>query len=394
MPNLGCPIAIFFFGEGFENNFVKTILSANTDWYLYNFRLDLAAYLRDQGLQVLFMSPPGNYARHFAHKGFRWLPLTMQRRSLNPWREASLIRQIYTIYQEEKPDFVHNFTIKNVVYGALAAQAAGIEKRIHAITGLGHVFAVPSFSAYFLRFFVQVLLKFALRGQGSRLILQNPDDQEFFFQNQLIVPEHIHLIKGSGVNPQLFCSTPRVQKKFRVLLASRLLWEKGIKEYVEAAELLAHRSHEIEFLLAGATDTGNPSAVPAVQIEKWQTSDFITILGHVEKIQKLLTEVNLVVLPSFYGEGVPRSLLEAAAAGLPLITTDSPGCREVVDHGINGFLVPIKDAAALAEKIAYLVDHPDVCQRFGQAGRAKVLKEFDQQLVFEKTWEVYRSLGL
>ena len=118
MPNLGCPIAIFFFWEGFENNFVKTILSANTDWYLYNFRLDLAAYLRDQGLQVLFMSPPGNYARHFAHKGFRWLPLTMQRRSLNPWREASLIRQIYTIYQEEKPDFVHNFTIKNVVYGA------------------------------------------------------------------------------------------------------------------------------------------------------------------------------------------------------------------------------------------------------------------------------------
>jgi glycosyltransferase involved in cell wall biosynthesis len=374
---------------------VKTIFSANTDWYLYNFRLDLALYLQNQGLDVLFLSPPGNYAQNFASKGFRWLPLTMQRRSLNPCREGYLVQQLYKIYKQEQPDFVHNFTIKNVVYGALAAQAAGIEKRIHAITGLGHVFTTSSYSSRILRFFVQVLLKLALRGQGSRLILQNGDDQQLFLRHQLIRPDRLHLIRGSGVNTQLFRPSPlRRDRKFKVLLAARLLWEKGIQEYVEAAGLLAHRSHELEFFLAGASDPGNPNAVPEAHIKQWQESGLITILGHVDRMQELLAEVDLVVLPSFYGEGIPRSLLEAAAAGLPLITTESPGCREVVDHGINGFLIPIQDAAALAEKIAYLLDHPQLCRHFGQAGREKTLKEFDQQLIFEQTWQVYRSLGL
>ncbi len=374
---------------------MKIIFFSNTDWFLYNFCLDFVRYVQDQGVEVVLMSPPGRYTSYFSMQGVRWIALDMERRSLNPLKELYLLKKIYAIYQKEQPDIVHNFTIKSVIYGGLAAQAARVKKRIHAVTGLGHVFINSSRKGRFLRVLVQILLKLSLRGRGSRLILLNPDDYHCFLQKKILHPDKIHLIKSSGVNTKLFIPTQQKHRgKFRVLLAARLLWEKGIKEYVEAAELLAHRSHEIEFLLAGAADTGNPSAVPAVQIKEWNDSGWLQALGHVDTMQELLAQVNLLVLPSFYAEGVPQSLLEAAAAGLPLITTDSPGCREVVDHGINGFLVPIKDAAALAEKIAYLVDHPDVCQRFGQAGRAKVLKEFDQQLVFEKTWEVYRSLGL
>ncbi|MGB5686993.1 MAG: glycosyltransferase family 4 protein [Candidatus Electrothrix sp.] len=373
---------------------MKVIFFANTDWYLYNFRLNLARSLREQGAEVIMMSPPGEYGERIENEGFRWLPLPMDRRSLNPLREVRLLRYIYSIYRKEQPDVVHNFTIKSVVYGALAAQAAEIHNRIHAVTGLGHVFISQSVRARILRPLVKGLLRQALRGKGSRLILQNPDDRNLFLKHKLIGPERIHLIRGSGVDTEHFAPVQKVRKgKFRVLLAARLLWEKGIREYAEAAQLLAYRSDELEFLLAGAVDPGNPSAVPEQQIKKWQEVGRVTVLGHVEGMQQLMTTVDLMVLPS-WREGTPRGLLEAASMALPIVTTDAPGCREIVDNEKNGFLVPVGDAVALAEKIEYLLDHPETCLRFGNAGREKVYKEFDQEIVFRQTWDVYRSLGI
>jgi glycosyltransferase involved in cell wall biosynthesis len=191
-----------------------------------------------------------------------------------------------------------------------------------------------------------------------------------------------------------FTPVQRVRKgKFRVLLAARLLWEKGIREYTEAAQLLARRNDDLEFLLAGAADPGNPSAVPEQRIRKWQQAGLVTVLGHIENMYQLISEVDLMVLPS-WREGIPQSLLEAASMALPIITTDAPGCREIVEHEKNGFLVPVGDAAALAEKIEYLLDHPETCLQFGKAGREKVCKEFAQEIVFRQTWEVYRSLGI
>lgn len=373
---------------------MKIIFFANTDWYLYNFRLDLARSLHKQGAEVVMMSPPGEYGPRIESEGFRWIPLPMNRRSLNPFSEVQLLQYICSIYKKEQPDVVHNFTIKSVIYGALAAQAVGIKNRIHAVTGLGHVFISQSMRARILRPLVKGLLRLALRGKGSRLILQNPDDRALFLEHNLIGPERIHLIRGSGVDTERFAPVQRERKgKFRVLLAARLLWEKGIREYAEAAELLAHRSDKLEFLLAGATDPGNPSAVPKQEIRRWQESGLLTVLGHVENMQQLMTEVDLMVLPS-WREGTPRGLLEAASMALPIITTDAPGCREIVENEKNGFLVPVGDAVALAEKIEYLLDHPETCLRFGIAGREKVCKEFDQEIVFRQTWEAYRSLGI
>ncbi|RWX43906.1 Glycosyltransferase involved in cell wall bisynthesis [Candidatus Electrothrix aarhusensis] len=373
---------------------MKIIFFANTDWYLYNFRLALARSLREQGAEVIMMSPPGEYGSRIEAEGFRWIPLPMERRSLNPFREIQLLRYICSIYKKEQPDAVHNFTIKSVIYGALAAQAAGVKNRIHAVTGLGHVFISQSMRARILRPLVKGLLRQALRGKGSHLILQNPDDRSLFLKHKLTEAKRIHLIRGSGVDIEHFAPVQRERKgKFRVLLAARLLWEKGIREYAEAAELLTHRSDELEFLLAGVADPGNPSAVPKQDMMRWQKSGLLTVLGHVENMQQLMTEVDLMVLPS-WREGTPRGLLEAASMALPIITTDAPGCREIVENERNGFLVPVGDTVALAEKIEYLLDHPETCLRFGTAGRKKVCKEFDQEIVFRQTWEVYRSLGI
>jgi glycosyltransferase involved in cell wall biosynthesis len=376
---------------------MKIIFFANTDWYLYNFRLGLARFLRSQGAEVVMISPPGKYGSRFAEQGFCWIPLPMDRRSLNLINEFRLLWFIYRLYKQESPDIVHNFTIKSVVYGSLAAQAAGISSRVHAVTGLGHIFISQSFKARLLRPLVKLLLRLALRGADSRLILQNPDDRKLFLDLKLIKTQQLQLIKGSGVDTATFKpvqqNSSRQDRPFRVLLASRLLWEKGIKEYARAAALLAHRAGEIEFILAGAADSGNPSAVAETDIRKWQQSGLLRVIGHVDDMFNLMREVDLMVLPS-YREGLPRGLLEAAAMGLPIITTDAPGCREIVEHGVNGMLVPVGAVRELAEAMEYLLDHPEVCAAYGRAGRKKVEAEFAQDFVFQQTWEVYLSLGV
>ena len=372
---------------------MKVIFFANTDWYLFNFRLGLARYLRDKGAEVVMLSPPGEYGARIEAAGFHWIPLPMDRRSLHIVSELKLLKRILQIYKAERPDVVHNFTIKCVVYGSLAAQLAGIKARINAVTGLGHVFISESTKARLLRPLVKLLLRLALRGSQSRLVLQNPDDVQLFAQLGLIEGERVHLIKSSGVDTSRFTPIPRERgQRFRILLASRLLWEKGIREYVGAARQMRGRAEELEFLLAGSSDPGNPSAVPEEDIAQWDREGLVKVLGQVEDMNALMHTVDLVVLPS-YREGVPRGLIEAAAMGLPIVTTDAPGCREIVDDGVNGFLVPVKDEQALARKIGYLLENPEVCQRFGTAGRQKVLEEFDEQIVFQKTWAVYQAAG-
>ncbi len=371
---------------------MKTIFFANTDWYLFNFRLGLAKFLREKGWEVIMMSPMGDYGPRFEALGFRWIGLPMDRSSLNPMGEAKLLQLIRQIYQEEQPDVIHNFTIKCVVYGSLAARTLGIHRRINAVTGLGHVFISDSLKARLLRPVVRQLLRTALKGTQSYLILQNPDDRKLFSELGLIADDHVHLIKGSGVDTNLFLPVQRKQdSRFTVLLASRLLREKGIQAYVDAARLLDKRKDEVRFLLAGASDPGNPSAITEDELTIWKREGLVEVLGHVENIQELMKAVDLVVLPS-HREGVPRGLIEAASMELPIITTDVPGCREIVEDGVNGFLIPVDDEAVLAERITDLLDNPDLCRTFGAAGRQKVENEFAQELVFDKTWDVYAGL--
>uniref|UniRef100_UPI0040574F03 glycosyltransferase family 4 protein n=1 Tax=Candidatus Electronema sp. TaxID=2698783 RepID=UPI0040574F03 len=376
---------------------MKVIFFAAYDGFLCKFCLPLARSLRDRQIDVVLMSPPGDSIAQFKEEGFRWLPLPMKRSSLNPLRELFVLRSVYAACRQEAPDAMHSFCIKAVVYGGLAAQAARVKKRIHAVTGMGYVFSSSSLKARLLRPVVKALLKLALRGKESLLIVQNPDDRQLFIDCNVIQPDKIYLIRasGSGVDADYF-SPARQQRsgKFKVLLAARLLREKGIKEYAAAAALLAHRAGQVEFLLAGAPDDSNPGSLTNAEITEIKQVGHVTVLGYIADMRRLLNEVDLFVLPSCYREGVPQVLLEAASMSLPLITTDAPGCREAVDEGVNGFLIPVRNAAALVEKIEYLLDHPELCLAFGRAGREKVLQEFDQKIIFQQTWAAYRSLGL
>ena len=379
---------------------MKILLFANTDWYLFNFRLSLAQALQAEGHEVLLISPPGEYSARLQALGFRWEPLPMDRKSLNPLRELRLLAYLYRLYRREQPALAHHFTVKCVVYGSIAAMLARVPVRVNAVAGMGYVFTNQAFKAQLLRPVVQRLMRLVLNGRHARLILQNNDDMAAFAKARLAKPELTRLVKGSGVDLMRF--TPRAQsaqqkqkghhaQPTRVVLAARLLWDKGIAEYVEAARQLKAKGLPIHFLLAGVPDPGNPAAIPQTTLNGWQAEGLIELLGQVSDMAALFATADIVVLPS-YREGLPKSLIEAAACALPLVTTDVPGCREVVTHGVDGLLVPVKDAKALASAIERLHLDPVWARELGLAAWARALREFDEKIVIRKTLAVYQEL--
>ncbi|MHB8474357.1 MAG: glycosyltransferase family 4 protein [Gammaproteobacteria bacterium] len=374
---------------------MKVVLYANTDWYLYNFRRSLAVALQAAGYEVLLISPVGDYGQKLRDLGLRWEAVPMDRRSLNPLREARLLAHLLRLFRREKPMLVHSFTIKCAVYGSLAARFAGVPTRINAVAGMGYVFTGDAPKARVLRPLVRGLLRMALGGRGARLILQNPDDVRLFEHADLVDRADIRLIPGSGVDcarfTQATASGASSKPMLRVLLAARLLRDKGVAEYVAAAQALKAQGRTLQFLLAGTPDRGNPASISADTVRCWAAQGVIEWLGHVDDMAVLLASVDVVVLPS-YREGLPKSLIEAAACGLPLVTTDVPGCREVVTDGVDGLLVPVRDAPALAAAIARLQDDPALAVRLGQAARAKALAEFDERIIIMRTLKEYREL--
>jgi glycosyltransferase involved in cell wall biosynthesis len=369
----------------------KVVLFANTEWYLYNFRRSLAAALLEQGHELLLISPPGPYGEKLRALGLRWEPLPMDRLSLNPLREARLLWHLWRLFRRERPALVHGFTIKCAVYGSLAARMAGVPARINAVAGMGYVFSSNDAKARLLRPLVRTLLRIALGGRHARLILQNPDDVALFEKAGLMDATRVRLITGSGVDCNRFAprNSPRNGgAPVRVLLAARLLWDKGIAEFVTAARALRAQGRAVEFLLAGDPDPGNPAAVPEESLHAWVEEGILQWLGHVEDMPALFASVDMVVLPS-YREGLPKGLIEAAACALPLVTTDVPGCREVVSDGVDGLLVPARDADALTHAIARLLEDPALASRLGEAARVKALERFDERIVLAHTLAVY-----
>jgi glycosyltransferase involved in cell wall biosynthesis len=373
------------------------VLFANTDWYLYNFRRSLALALQRRGYDVLLLSPAGPYGERLRALGLQWEPVPMDRSSLNPFREIKLLWHLWRLFRRERPSLVHSFTIKCAVYGSLTARLARVPARINAVAGMGYVFISDDRKARLLRPIVRMLLKQALGGRSARLILQNPDDVALFERAGLVDSLRVRMIRGSGVDCSRFAVRSRYTRENtpalaqRVLLPSRLLWDKGIAEFVSAARQLHAEGRAIIFLLAGDPDPGNPAAVPEATVRSWVKEGVLEWLGHVEDMPTLYASVDMVVLPS-YREGLPKSLIEAAACGLPLVATDVPGCREVIADNEDGLLVPVRDASALAAAIARLLDDHELAARLGAAARKKALVEFDERIVIERTIEVYREL--
>lgn len=367
---------------------LKIILVANTDWYLFNFRLEFARHLRSLGYDVLLVSPPGRYVERMQAEGFRWLPIPFSRRSINPLTEWAPVLALSRLYRAEAPDLVHHFTIKPVIYGSLAARLSGIRAVVNAVTGMGVVYS--SRSRILLRSVVDNLLRMAMQPRNSQLILQNPDDVSVFRRRCLAQDDRIHLIRGSGVDGNVFKPRPsgRRRSDCRVLFAARLIKPKGVHHFAQIGQRYAEREN-VHFLVAGNVDDGNPEAVALHELERWENKGWIELLGHVENMAATLAECDIVVHPSSYGEGVPRILVEAAATGLPLVAFDVAGSREIVINDKNGFLVPVGNQEALERAVEQLIESTELRHRMGEYSRRHFETEYDQNMVFEKTLRVY-----
>ena len=364
----------------------KILLFANTDWYIYNFRFSLAQKLRNQGHEVLLLSPPGDFYKFLQAEGFQWMPFPLSRQGITLFPELRTIGNLIRLYRRLKPDIVHHFTIKPVIYGSLAAHILQIPGIINSITGLGHVFIDSAARTRFLRMIVKELYRISLRRTVA--IFENPEDQDIFIQNRLLKAEQSHLILGTGVDVKKFHPAAKNNGTPVVLFSSRMLVTKGLLEFVEATRLLKNKGVKARFAVAGRTDPGNPASIPDEQIETWKNSGLLEWWGWRDDMPSTLAQADIFCLPS-YREGVPNSLLEAAASGLPIVTTDAPGCRDVVTHGLNGLLVPIRNAQILAEALETLVSNAQLRQQMGTAGRTIAVNKFGLNKVNEETLLVY-----
>jgi glycosyltransferase involved in cell wall biosynthesis len=348
--------------------------------------------LRTKGINVIGAGASGDgFEPKITEAGIVFIDLPINKKSINPLSDIDLFFKLIALFKQEKPDIVHLFTIKPVIYGSLAAKLAGVPKIIVTITGLGHAFLTGK---AWLRTTVEWLYKNALK-HCQTVFFKNNDDKTLFIQNGLVSVEKTALVPGSGVNTTRF--SPRESKPLKshqynnplnFFMFCRLLREKGVYEYVEAAKRIKEKHPDVTFTLLGGRDIRNPSVVPEKDILNWEKSGLIQWLDEVVDVRDYIAQADVVVLPS-YREGTPRSLLEAAAMGKPLITTDAVGCREVVDDGVNGFLVPVQNSQALAAAMEKFINDVGLGKRMGLAGRQKICAEFDEQIVIQKTFDAY-----
>jgi glycosyltransferase involved in cell wall biosynthesis len=365
---------------------VKVALFSNTSWYLYNFRLPLARALRERGFEVVMISPPDAYGPRLQHEGFRWLPFSVSRSGTNPFAELITLGRLFALFRRERPDLVHSFTIKCVIYAGLALTGSKTAT-VSSVTGMGHVFTSRSLKSRLLRPVITLLYRRALR--RSQVIFQNPDDLAAFERLSVTRAGQFHLIRGSGIDVSKFRPTGSSNNGvLTVLVVARLIREKGIVEFCEAARILRARGTSAQFKVAGDVDPGNPSSLNPDQISALSTNCGVEFLGHVSDIRALWQRADIACLPS-YREGLPRSLLEASASGLPLVTTDVPGCRELVKNEINGLIVPPANARELAKALERLLGDDVLRKTLGGNARRIVEEQYSEQRVIAATLQVY-----
>lgn len=367
---------------------MKAVLFANTDWYLYNFRLAYADFLREKGWDVCFLSPDGEHVQKLEESGYRHITIEFSRNGINPLKETETIRRIKAIYEQEKPDLVHHFTIKCDIYGSLAAKEIGIKSIVNSITGLGYMFLSEKPHVKVIREVVKKLYRKALK--GTEVIFENPDDRNLFLEMELVGEENSHIILGTGIDTEKFLPVPPPNSVPLTILPSRMIWDKGIGEFVEAARMIRDSGVNARFALVGNNDIGNPACIPFDQLTQWQKEGNVEWWGWQDDVATVISMSHIVCLPS-YREGLPKILIEAASCGRPIVSTDVPGCREAVDDGINGFLVPAKNAESLKEALLKLIENEELRDNMGKASRNIAENRFSNRIVNDGIYAVYQK---
>src|SRR3984893_16278610 len=314
----------------------------------YSYRVELARAARDTGFEVHIACPPGRSAQILESEGFQYYPVPMTRSGMKPWKELRTVLTLFRLYRKIEPDLVHHLRLKPVTYGGLAAYAARVPAVVGLLTGLGYVFTADTPKARILRKLVSFGCRTAFRHGNQRVIFQNGDDQSIFVDARILPAEKTVLIRGSGVDVQAFRPTPEPEGPPLVVLASRMLRDKGVVEFVEAATHLTAETVRRRFGFVREPEPGNPTAISADQLRQWTNTGAVEWWGQQSDMQAVLAKSHIVCLPSLR-EGVPKILIEAAACGRAIVTTDAPGCREIVRHGENGLLVPVRDSRRLGE---------------------------------------------
>jgi glycosyltransferase involved in cell wall biosynthesis len=339
-------------------------------------------------------TPPGPEAAQIVAEGFPHHAVPVRRGTLAPWTELEAVRALLALYRAVAPDVVHHVTLKPVLYGTLAARLAGVPAVVNAIAGLGYLYGEDGGAKQkVLRATFSSIARAVFRHPRMRFIFQNPEDREVFVATGLARAEHSELIRGSGVDTAVFRPAPEPDTAPMVVLASRLLWDKGVGDFVDAARRLKAEGVAARFALVGEPDPRNPRTVPASQLEAWRDEGVVEWWGHRGDMPAVLAGAHVVTLPSVYREGVPKVLIEAASCGRPLVTTDMPGCREICRHELNGLLVPPRDPAALAAALGRLIADGELRRSYGASGRALVQREFAVEQVIERTLAVYRDVA-
>ena len=371
----------------------KIIICLNTAWNIYNFRTGLIRALVAQGYEVVAVAPYDEYVPLLNGLGCRFVNFPIDNQGTNPWRDFLLLWRFWKLLRREGPLAYLGFTVKPNIYGSLVAHAIGIPV-INNIAGLGAAFKKNGW----LRWFVTTLYRLALR-KSKKVFFQNSDDQKMFIESGLVQKSCAALLPGSGIDLEHFSSRVRVvnfggdrSRRFQFLLHARMLWDKGVGEYVEAARLLRGNGQEVDFLLMGFLNVPNPAAIPESVMNAWVSEGCIKFIESTADVRKAIAEADCIVLPS-YREGIPRSLLEAAAMAKPIITTDVSGCRDVVTDGVNGFLCKVGDAEDLARCLERMVSlDPASRVAMGVAGRLKMEQHFDERIVFAKYIDALGSI--
>ena len=363
----------------------------NVDWFFLSHRLPIALEAQRLGYEVHIATGLTDKLDELQRHGLVVHPLALDRSSAgvgNAWRTMV---ELWRVFRAVRPDVVHLVTIKPVLLGGLMARLAGVPAVVAAVSGLGFVFIAHGAKAAVRRWLVSAMYRVALGHRNLKVVFQNPDDRASLAKLAHLADSKVEMIRGSGVDLTQYHHTPLPPGLPVVLLAARLLADKGVREFVQAARLLKQQGVSARFCLVGSVDPANPASLTDAELTQWANEGLVELWGQRSDMPEVLTAAHLVVLPS-YREGLPKVLLEAAACGRAVVTTDVPGCRDAIDPGVTGVLVPVRNAEALADAIEGLINAPVRCRAMGSAGRALAERAFDVRQVVAAHLRIYQEL--
>ena len=372
---------------------VRLLIVVNVDWFFLSHRLQVALGALQAGYEVHIATTLTNGREKLEALGFVVHPLDVNRSGAGPIGLIKLFVTLLYLFWKLRPDVLHLVTIKPVLVGGAAARLSPVRGVVFAVSGLGHVFVVSGTFGKLRRHIVKAWYRFVLGCRNMRIIFQNPDDRRQIQSLLKLSDWKVVMIPGSGVDLSEYRTNALPNDDVVVMMASRLLSTKGVREFVAAAKILRARKLTANFWLVGAPDFENPASIQPQELSEWEQQGDVELLGQRSDIPALMSQAHMVVLPSYYGEGLPKVLIEAAACGRAVITTDMPGCRDAIEPGVTGVLIPSRDAISLANEISRLAEDRVACAAMGLAGRKRAENLFDVRVVVKKHLEIYQELG-